>query len=272
MRFPFLVVTESSAILRHFALSWRVLWALTVIESRRKYAGSLLGMLWYPLYSALLLGCYCFVYMVVLHSRFKELGTYDYVLFVFAGLIPFLGLSEAVSTSTQSVRQSLAILRNAVFPIEFVPVKTVGASLFGLTSSIAILLVMTVPTSHAGLHFVYLPVAIGSLATFCVMAAWILSASAVVVPDLAQVVNIALMLLMFVSPVGYPISAAPAGIRFLLLLNPLTYLIDMFRFAVLGIRELPLWVDPLFLAASLAGAALAGTFFRSVSPVFSDYE
>jgi lipopolysaccharide transport system permease protein len=272
VRAPSLVVTESSVIVRHLRLSWRVLWALTVIESRRKYAGSILGMLWYPLYSALLLGCYCFVYMVIFHSRFKELGTYDYVLFVFAGLIPFLGLSEAVSTSTQSVRQSLAILRNAVFPIEFVPVKAVGAALFGLTSSLAILAVMTAPTSHAGWHFLYLPVAVAGLATFCVMVAWILSAAAVVVPDLVQLVNIGLMLLMFVSPVGYPIDAVPAGVRFLLYLNPLTYLIEMFRFSVLGIREMPFWFDLLFLAFSLVGAALAGTFFRSVSPIFADYE
>jgi lipopolysaccharide transport system permease protein len=271
-RIPSLVVTESSVIVRHFRLSWRVLWALTVIESRRKYAGSILGMLWYPLYSAMLLGCYCFVYMVIFHARFKELGTYDYVLFVFAGLIPFLGLSEAVSTSTQSVRQSLAILRNAVFPIEFVPVKAVGAALFGLTSSLAILVVMTAPTSHAGWHFLYLPVAVAGLATFCVMIAWILSATAVVVPDLVQLVNIALMLLMFVSPVGYPMNGVPAGVRFLLYLNPLTYLIEMFRFAVLGIREMPFWIDLLFLAFSAVGAAVAGTFFRSVSPIFADYE
>ena len=104
------------------------------------------------------------------------------------------------------------------------------------------------------------------------MVAWVLSATAVVVPDLAQVVNIGLMLLMFVSPVGYAIKDAPHNVRFLLLLNPLTYLIDMFRFAVLGIRELPWWTDLLFLTCSAAGAALAGTFFRSVSPIFADYE
>jgi homopolymeric O-antigen transport system permease protein len=271
-RFPALVVTESEAILRHLRLSWRVLWALTVIESRRKYAGSILGMLWYPLYSALLLGCYCFVYMVIFHSRFKELGTYDYVLFVFAGLIPFLGLSEAVSTSTPSVRQSIAILRNAVFPIEFVPVKSVGAALFGLTSSLAILIAMTLPTSRAGWHFLYLPVAVVALAMFCVTIGWILSATAVVIPDLVQVVNIALMLLMFVSPVGYGVADVPARVRFLLFLNPLTYLIDMFRFAVLGMRDLPLWVHPVFVGLTLAGAAVAGTFFRIVSPVFADYE
>jgi lipopolysaccharide transport system permease protein len=269
-----LVWREASTIVRHIRLSWRVLWALTVIESRRKYAGSILGMLWYPLYSALLLGCYCFVYMVIFHARYKELGTYEYVLFVFAGLIPFMGLSEALSSSTQSVRQNLAILRNAVFPIEFVPVKAVGVALFGLGSSLAILILMTAPTSHVGWHFLYLPVAIWNLAVFCVTTAWILSAAAVVLPDLAQVVNIVLMLLMFVSPVGYAINTVsiPPFARVLLYLNPLTYLIDMFRFAVLGMRELPFWIDPVFVAFVVGAAALAGTFFRSVSPIFSDYE
>src|SRR5262249_33294176 len=145
---PLIVVHETSGIVRNFARSWRGLWALTYIESRRKYAGAILRMLWYPAYSALLLGSYCFVYLVVFRMRFKELGTYEYVLFVFAGLIPYLGFSEAVATSTSSVRQSLSILKNAVFPIEFVPVKFVCAALFGLFSSLAILLVMLLPT-HA---------------------------------------------------------------------------------------------------------------------------
>jgi hypothetical protein len=41
------------------------------------------GSLWYPTYSALLLGSYCFVYLVVFKVRFKELGSYEYVLFIF---------------------------------------------------------------------------------------------------------------------------------------------------------------------------------------------
>src|SRR5207244_4901327 len=112
-----------------------------------KYAGSILGMLWYPLYSALLLGSYCFVYLVVFRVRYRELGTYDFVLFVFAGLIPYLGFSEAVSTGLGSVKQNLALLRNAVFPIEFVPVKHVLAAMVALSSSLALLIAMLVPTS-----------------------------------------------------------------------------------------------------------------------------
>ena len=267
-----MVAQDSLVILKDFRRSWRVLWALTVIESQRKYAGSILGMLWYPTYAALLLASYCFVYLVVLRMRFKEFGSYDYVLFVFAGLIPYLGLSEAVSASTASVRQSLGILKNAVFPIEFVPVKVVCAALFGLLSSLAILTAMILPTKYLGLHLLYLPVAILLLFAFCVMVAWALSAAAVFIPDILQVINIALLLLMFMSPVGYTLDMVPERARVLVYLNPLTYLIEAFRYALLGMRYLPLWVDAVFGVACVAGAALTGTFFRRLIPIFADYE
>ncbi len=271
-RIPGAVARETSAIVRNLRRSWRVLFALTVIESRRKYAGSVLGMLWYPLYSALLLGCYCFIYLVVFKLRFKELGRYEYVLFVFSGMIPLVGFSEAVSSSLLSVRQSLATLKNAVFPIEFVPMKFVFAALFGLMSSMAILLIMSLPVGHVGWHLLYLPVAVVMLLFFSMTIGWIVSAVAVVLPDIAQLVNIVLTLLMFVSPVWYSIDMVPERMRWLLYLNPLTYLVSAFRYAVLGVRSAPGWVDGAFLIGSLFTMALSGMFFRRMSPIFADYE
>jgi lipopolysaccharide transport system permease protein len=271
-RVPRAVWKEAGAIATNLRRSWRVLMALTIIESRRKYAGSVLGMLWYPLYSALLLSCYCFVYLVVFRMRFGGGGRYDYVLFVFSGLIPYIGFSEAISTSMLSVRQSLPTLKNAVFPIEFVPVKLVCAALFGLMSSLAILLLMVSPTGHLGWHLLYLPVAIAMLLLFSTAVAWVVSAVAVVLPDVAQIVNVGLMLLMFVSPVMYPIDIVPQAFRVFVYLNPLTYLVGAFRFAVLGTRGTPLWTDAAFLMGSLVAASLAGGFFRKMSPIFADYE
>jgi lipopolysaccharide transport system permease protein len=271
-RVPQLVFEDSRAIARDFRRSWRILWTLTVIETQRKYAGSILGSLWYPVYAALLLGSYCFVYLVVFRMRLKEYGEYGYVLFIFAGLIPYLGLAEAITTSTASVRQSLAILKNAVFPIEFVPVKFVAAAVFGLLSSLAIFLLMAAPTKYLGWHIFYLPIAIAILFVYCVMVAWALSAIAVFVPDLLQVINIVLLLLMFISPVGFSLDMVPARVRVLAYANPLTYLIEAFRYALLGVRALPMWTDAIFAAACLVGAAITGTIFRRLSPIFADYE
>jgi lipopolysaccharide transport system permease protein len=266
------IVEDVTAILRNVRRSWRVLRALTVIEARRRYAGSVLGMLWYPAYSILLLASYCFVYLVVFKLRFRNLGTYDYVLMIFSGMIPYIGLSEAVNSSALSVRQNLALLRNAVFPIEFVPVKHVCAALVGTLSSFAILIAMVAPTPYMGWHVLYLPIAVGFLLLFCVMVGWILSAIAVFLPDIMQVINIGLLLLMFLSPVLFTVDIVPERLRLFIFFNPLTYLIESFRFAFLGVRYLPMWSDALFGLFCMVGAALAGSFFRRVSPIFADYE
>jgi homopolymeric O-antigen transport system permease protein len=267
-----LVATETRALLANLRRSWRVLWALTSIECRRKYAGSILGVLWYPLYSALLLGSYCFVYLVVFRIRYRDLSTYAFVLFVFAALIPYLGFSEAVTSGLGSVKANLALLRNAVFPIEFVPVKQVLAALVGLASSFVLLELMILPTGYRGWHTLYLPVPLASLFFFSIAVVWVLSAVAVVVPDIMYVVNIVLLLLMFVSPVGFSVDMVPARARILVYLNPMTYLIDGFRYALIGIRSFPMWSDVAFLVVSVGAAMVAATFFRRMSPVFSDYE
>lgn len=269
---PSLIARETLAVVKNLRRSWRVLWALTAIECRRKYAGSILGVLWYPLYSCLLLGSYCFVYLVVFRVRFRELGTYDFVLFVFSGLIPYLGFSEAVSSGLGSVKANLALLRNAVFPIELVPVKHVLAATVGLLSSLGLLLLMILPTTYRGWHLLYLPVALLSLLLFCLAVVWVLSAVAVVVPDVAQIVNIALLLLMFVSPIAFTIDMVPTRARALVYLNPLTYLIEQFRFALIGMRSSPVWYDGAFLLVCAMAAAVSGAFFRRMSPLFSDYE
>jgi homopolymeric O-antigen transport system permease protein len=269
---PAVISSELSGLAANLRRSWRVLWTLTLIECRRKYAGSILGLLWYPLYSMLLLGSYCFLYLVVFRVRYRELGTYEFVLFVFSGLIPYLGFSEAVSTSLGSVKANLALLRNAVFPIELVPVKHALAAMVGLLSSLAVLLFMILPTPSSGWHLLYLPVPLASLLFFTLGVIWILSAVAVVVPDIAQLVNIALLLFMFISPIGFTVDSVPSRMRALVYLNPMTYLIEAFRFALIGLRVSPAWFDGAFLGVSIALALAAATFFRRMSPVFSDYE
>jgi lipopolysaccharide transport system permease protein len=250
----------------------RILYTLTTLECKQKYAGSILGTLWYPLYSLLLLGSYCFIYLVVFHVRYREFGTYGFVLFVFSGLIPYLGFSESVTSNLHSVRSNLTILRNSVFPIELVPVKHVLAAFVPLLCSLAVLIAMIVPTEHAGSHFLYLPIPLLCLLFVSLTVAWIVSGVAVILPDLAQIVNIGLLLLMFISPIGYTVDMIPPSARPLVYLNPMTYLIEPFRYALLGVRNTPIWTDGVFLATSAVTACGAAALFKLLTPLFLDYE
>src|SRR5438094_9029175 len=85
----------------------RLLAAITRVELAKRHAGSLLGIAWVVLQPALLLSVYLFVYMVVLRMRFEGFSRFDYVLYVFCGLVPYLGFMEALTTGALSFKQNI---------------------------------------------------------------------------------------------------------------------------------------------------------------------
>jgi lipopolysaccharide transport system permease protein len=272
VRAPVAALRETMTTLQKARQARRVLASVVWLEFQKKYAGSVLGLLWHPLYAALLLATYSFVYLVVFRARFSEFGRFEYVLFIFSGMVPYLGFSDAVATATPSVKANLALLRNSVFPLELVPIRQLIVSMGGLLISLGILLLMLIGSGNAGLHLLYLPVPLALLFVSLAGLVWFTSATAVLVPDVTYVVNLLLLLFLFISPIGYPLSMVPEAARIWVLLNPLTYLVESFRFALMGLRETPLWADAVFALFALVLAIAGAGFFRRLMPVFTDYE
>jgi lipopolysaccharide transport system permease protein len=272
VRAPVAALRETLTTLHKARQARHVLASVVWLEFQKKYAGSVLGLLWHPLYAALLLATYSFVYLVVFRARFSEFGRFEYVLFIFSGMVPYLGFSDAVATATPSVKANLALLRNSVFPLELVPIRQLIVSMGGLLISLGILLLMLIGSGNAGLHLLYLPVPLALLFVSLAGLVWFTSATAVLVPDVTYVVNLLLLLFLFISPIGYPLSMVPEAARIWVLLNPLTYLVESFRFALMGLRETPLWADAVFALFALVMAVAGAGFFRRLMPVFTDYE
>lgn len=272
VRAPVAALRETMTTLQKARQARRILASVVWLEFQKKYAGSVLGLLWHPLSAALLLATYSFVYLVVFRARFSEFGRFEYVLFIFSGMVPYLGFSDAVATATPSVKANLALLRNSVFPLELVPIRQLIVSMGGLLISLGILLLMLIGSGNAGLHLLYLPVPLALLFVSLAGLVWFTSATAVLVPDVTYVVNLLLLLFLFISPIGYPLSMVPEAARIWVLLNPLTYLVESFRFALMGLRETPLWADAVFALFALVLAIAGAGFFRRLMPVFTDYE
>jgi lipopolysaccharide transport system permease protein len=272
VRAPIAAVRDSVETLRTIHRHHRILAAVVRLEFQKKYAGSILGMLWHPLYAALLLATYSFVYLVVFRARFSEFGSFEYVLFIFSGMVPYLGFSDAVATTTPAVKANLSLLRNSVFPLVLVPVRQLLVSMGGLAISLGILIVMLAGGGRVGWHLLYLPVPLLLLFVSLAGLVWITSAAAVIVPDVTYVVNLLLLLFLFISPIGYPLSMVPGSARVWVLLNPLTYLVESFRYALMGLRDTPLWSDGAFAVFALFLAIAGAAFFRRLMPIFADYE
>lgn len=199
----------------------RILLNTTISEIRKKYVGSLLGMVWAFLYPLLFLAVYALIYSYVLKVQFAGLSTAEYILVIFCGLIPYLGFNEAVTTGNLSVVGNAGLIKNTMFPIELVPVRTVLCAQTTQGAGFLILLFAllikgkwswTTPFIFI-IWFMQILMEIGL--------AWILSSITVIVKDVQNIIAVVMLMLMMLSPIAYPVSMVPASLRAFMPINPI---------------------------------------------------
>ena len=199
----------------------KILFSTTLSEIRKKYAGSALGAVWAFLYPLLFLGVYALIYAFVLGVSYPNLTTAEYILVIFCGLIPFLGFSEAINTGTQSVTANSGLIKNTMFPIDLIPVRTVfcaqlthGAGIIILLVALLVMRKWTIMTPIIMIIWLFqIMMEVGVV--------WILSSINVVMKDLQNVISIIVIMLMMISPIAYPVSAVPENLRVFMVINPI---------------------------------------------------
>ncbi len=245
------------------ALFWRTLFGQPFLmrqlierEIRDRYKGAALELVWVVVNPLLLLAIYGFVFGVVFKARFPGLADAPevaYPLVLFSGLIVHALMAECLSRAPSLVVQHANYVKKVVFPLEVLPVVVMGGALFHAAIAVAILLAGLVAFGHPpGWTALLLPVVWLPLVLLTLGLTWFLASLGVFLRDIDQIIRLAIMLLLFVSPVFYPVEAVPEALRPLLHLNPLTPVIEATRDVLLWGR-LP---DP----ASYAGGLALGLF------------
>lgn len=236
-----------------------------------KYRGSVLGIGWSFLYPLLLLAAFSVVFGGVFNTRWGSMGGgAGQVLFIYCGLLVFTPFAEVASTSPRLLLAYQSYVKKIVFPTETLPLVTVlSASLHGLVN-LAILIVAATLSGHASALLLLIPLVLLPAWLFTLGLAWLLTAAGTYVRDLAHVMPVLTQLLMFLSPVFYPLDAAPAPLRGLHVVNPLAAAMEDLRGTVLN-GQPPRWdVWFIMLAIGLATALFGYTFFRRSKEDFAD--
>jgi lipopolysaccharide transport system permease protein len=250
----------------------RVLVATTRVEVRKRYAGSALGLVWVGLYPVLLLCVYLFVFLVLFRTRLPGFSEMDYVLYVFAGLIPYMGLSEAVQAGTQSIKQNLHLIKNVMLPIELVPVRAVAAALVGQSVSLVVLVVLAAANGTLSPAMVFLPLVFLLQFLMLIGIVFVLSAAAVVVQDISYLVTLTLMLLMFLSPIGFRVDMLPPSFGIIVWANPVAYLLDAYRAVLLTNHPFSLKSAVVFCTLATIAFVFGAAFFSRFKGVLVDHE
>lgn len=251
----------------------RLLASITRVELAKRHAGSVLGMTWVVLQPGLLLSVYLFVYMVVFPSRsLQNFGQLKFVLYVFAGLVPYLGFIEALTTGGLSIKQNIHLVKNVMLPIELIPVRAVLVGMASQFVSIGLVLILAGIGRSLTWNLVWLPAVVLLQMMWLVGLTWILASVTVALPDITYFVNLFVFLLMFVSPIGYRPEDLPSGFRWVTTINPVFYMTAMYRGSILQGNRPSLTVVAVYVVMCVATFALGGAFFQQFKGVLTDYE
>jgi len=189
-----------------------------------RYKRSVLGIAWTMLQP---LGM-----MIVLTVVFSQLfhQVQGYPAYVLGGLMPWLFFAQ---TTTAEIQQSVwggTLMRRIYVPYTAFPAAAVGTGIVNLLLSVIPLLgMMLVVGRPIRLTILFLPFPIVLLSAFALGVGLLLSGLAVRFPDIAEMYQIILQAWMYLTPIMYPADILPEAIRKLQYLNPMYYLILLFR-------------------------------------------
>lgn len=206
------------------ALIWR--------EVIGRYRGSMLGILWSFFHPVFMLAVYTFVFSVIFKARWnlQSDSKIEFALVLFTGLLVHGLFSECANRAPSLIISNANYVKKVVFPLEILPWVTFGAAFIHMLISLTVWLIfylifMGMPSPTVLL----LPVVVIPLILFTLGVSWFLASLGVYLRDTAQLIGIVTTILLFLSPIFYPISALPVEYRPLMMLNPLTPTIEMAR-------------------------------------------
>jgi lipopolysaccharide transport system permease protein len=212
---------------------------MTKREVAGRYKGSFMGLAWSFFNPVIMLTVYTLIFSVVFKARWGggEESKTQFALVLFVGMIMHGLLAEVLNCAPGLILSNANFVKKVVFPLEILPVISMGAALFHSLISLGVFLVAFFLLNDC-LHWtaVLVPLVLLPLVTFTLGLAWMLASLAVFLRDIGQTIGITTTML-FLAPVFYPIAALPEEIRPWIMANPLTFIINQ-------AREVLIWGRP----------------------------
>jgi lipopolysaccharide transport system permease protein len=236
-----------------------------------RYLGSITGLAWAFVHPLALLAVYHFVFTTVF--RAGPMNGKSFLLFVAVALWPWLAAQEALQRGTVSIAGYAGLVRKVAFPHELIIYASVAATLaLQFVGYLVVLLVLALfgePVHFEGLLlavplWLFLAVAITGLALA-------LAALQVFIKDVEHILLPVLMILMYLTPILYPLSLVPERMRPWVAANPFGYLVDRLRDGLLEGRLAVYWGDAIAVVVAIALFAGGRWIFLRLSPHFEDF-
>jgi lipopolysaccharide transport system permease protein len=221
-------------------IGWGELWEYRELlgflvwrDVKVRYKQTVLGAAW-----AVLQPMMTMITFTLLFGRWAKMPSdgVPYPVFAFAALLPWTFFSNAVSSAAASLVGNTHLISKVYFPRLLIAMSSIGTGLVDFAVALVVMLALIVYYRvGVGWQIAALPLLTLLMLAVAFGVGSLLAALSGMYRDVRYLVPPMMQLLMFASPVIYPISLVPAKYRALFYLNPLVGIIDGFRSALLGL-------------------------------------
>ncbi|MDD5155017.1 MAG: ABC transporter permease [Candidatus Omnitrophica bacterium] len=213
------------AAIKKFYFNRFSLWDMAVSQFKAKYAGSRLGIWWAVVTPVILAASINFVFSLAFKINIPR-----YALFVLSGILPWLFFNNALMEATNSFSAKSSILKQGMFPREFIPVSSVLANLLNFLVGLIFLLPLFIILKPAVvLVLPWLIIVISLYFIFISGLGLLLSCANVFFRDLAHLLSAVFMIWFWITPVFYSLEMLRYPFRWVCLLNPITYFVVAYQ-------------------------------------------
>lgn len=204
-----------------------------------RYKQTSIGVLWAILQPVSLMLLFTFIFGVVLQTSHKN---YPYTLFYFAAVLPWTFFSGSTNFAVTSLSHNFNLVTKIYFPREIIPLSGVAINLIdyliGLVVYFLLLLVYRVPLTW---NILWLLPLLAMLVIYTISVSLLLAALNVYYRDVKLATTFLIQFLFFATPVIYSIDAVDNRWKYLLFLNPLTFIVENMRRVTIEGRGIVLW-------------------------------
>lgn len=241
-------------------------------ELTGRFRNSLGGALWSFAQPLFMLAIYTLAFGVILKSPWGlSTNTKDFSLLLFAGLIVFNAFIDCLKRAPTLISSNPNFVKKVVFPLEILPWVQALTSLANVAIGlliwcVAYMVLIGVPKAT----LLYFPLILLAFFPLLLGVGWLLAALGVIIRDLDPLIGVISQALLFLTPIFFSRDAAPALLQNVLLINPLTFVVEQTR-QVLFLGLAPDFAGlAIYMFSALLFSALSLMLFRRLRPVFAD--
>lgn len=269
---PIIITPPSSLELPNFREVWEyrdLLFFLVRRDIKVRFQQTFIGILWILLQP--LINMLIFYLVLGILVRVPTEGI-PYPIFFLSGFVVWQLLSQVINSCGFSLVGNIGTITKSYFPRLVLPLASVIGSLVDFLISFALLMVFLLANHYSiTFRYVLLPVFLTITLLFSTGVGLLFGALMVIFRDTKNFLSFILMVWMYITPIAFPISIVPEKVKILFYINPVTSLVQMYRWMFLGQGTLP----PMsYLSVSLVVAAgicfIGAVAFRTMENRIAD--